>query len=355
MPGKKYDKEIIAKIADKCGITESSVYKILDDSFDFSESTSARVKSLAAYYGLSAKPSEPREVKIGIAMPRRPSYFWSEAADGMRDCLKLREREDGISVRQVSEYYSFPLVESEVKEIFDVFRQNNCSAYILYPVDCGAFYEFTSALPERVPLIIFNDYLRENSGGVMSWRANTSYIGADSYDEGSKAAMIITQSLHLMKRVAILFSHDSVSATACRLRINGFCDSVSRVNPCISFCEITADVTGKTAAALFAVELERAYGSLAPDCIYVSSGVTNVACLAVEKLRTHFRAYANTVCVGHELSPSDKKYLQCGLQRGYVRQDIYAQGYSAMNEAVTSAVYGKEPVGSLFKSSVFIK
>jgi hypothetical protein len=91
------------------------------------------------------------------------------------------------------------------------------------------------------------------------------------------------------------------------------------------------------------------------DCLYISSGVTHIACAALEKIERRLGRPVSTFVIGHECSSADRRYLMEGRQRGYIKQDVYAQGFHALKDIAKAALGGTGLTRRLYPSSVFIR
>ena len=88
-----------------------------------------------------------------------------------------------------------------------------------------------------------------------------------------------------------------------------------------------------------------------PDCVYMTTGANYIGGGAIAKLKD--KTDKRMVLVGHELSQADKKYLADGTTLGYVIQDAYMQGYSAV-ELALKAVEGRSLRSVYIESKVVL-
>lgn len=261
-----------------------------------------------------------------------------------------------MQVETVLRFVHFPLTEQSVSVTLSFLQEQNCNAYILYPIDNPAFLAFFDSLPATVPVVLFND-LPGNAEVSCHLRARrlTAYIGADCYDEGIRAARILGARLSRMQHVLALITEDSVSATAAQKRIAGFTQICREINPQISIRTETVAPHGTLTSAFLAAHIEPDILRGELDCVYVSSGVTHIASAAIRKVqrRNYLPIGTGPLCLGHECSPSDRPYLLDGTQCGYVKQDIYAQAHTAIRN-VLEALRTDQLTDTYVGSSVFI-
>lgn len=359
MPVTKYtDRLLIRQIASRTGLTVSSVYKILGGCSGFSEVTRTQVERLAQELQVRL-PALPASgvLTIGVLIPERPSYFWNEAICGIRSTTHNLRAERGIRVEPVFRFVHFPLSDHAVDESLTPFAGESCNAYILYPVDCPAYLRFYAAIPPDVPVVLFNDLPGDPDRlQALRKRPMTSYVGADNYDEGILAAHILGTRLTRMRTVLALLSEDSLGTTAARRRIAGFSHAAAGINPALSIRTESVAVDGKLAAAFLAARMETDILNGGINCVYVSTGVTHIASAAIAKVRRRncLPPGMYPLCLGHECSPSDRKYLLDGTQCGYVKQDIYAQARAAVEHLVDAVLTGADMQDIFVRSSVLI-
>lgn len=352
------DKSMLSRqIADRTGLSVSSVSKILNGASGYSVTTRQRVEALASELAAGQLSSQNRDVlKIGVMIPEHPSYFWGEAIVGIRQTIRSIRAECGRQVETVLRFVHFPLDEQSVSVTLSFLQEQDCNAYILYPIDNPAFLSFYDSLPATVPVVLFND-LPSNAELSCHLRARrlTAYVGADCYDEGIRAARILGARLSRMQHILALITEDSVSATAAQKRIAGFTQICREINPQISIRTETVAPHGTLTSAFLAAHIEPEILQGRLDCLYVSSGVTHIASAAIRKVqrRNCLPIGTGPPCLGHECAPSDRPYLLDGTQCGYVKQDIYTQAHTAIR-SVLEALRTGQLTDTYVGSSVFI-
>ena len=368
MKDNKYDKKSIMRIAEECGLSVSSVQKILSNPFEFSHESAERVHAIAYELGLTQGDLTDGQLKLGVVIPCRPSYFWREAAQGMKRAQLDWEKERSKRISLVFTYYESPITPDGARTLFDSLRSSDMDGYIVYPVCEPACVDFIRHKGADVPVVVFNESRASFSEAVSEsgisanfaegsfLGAATAFVGADNAGEGRAAAMIIDSEIPHIRRVVTIITTDSSFSGAAKTRVGAFRSAVLQKNPDVSFENIGLEVRSKITSAFLTRRLYELHSEYPIDCVYTSSGVTNIACAAIEKLKRRFGCDSiKTFCIGHEFSPSDKRYLLDGTQRGYVCQDIYAQGRSAV-DIIMNCLTFSAPVGDLYcKSHVFIR
>jgi hypothetical protein len=83
--------------------------------------------------------------------------------------------------------------------------------------------------------------------------------------------------------------------------------------------------------------------------------VTHIACAAIEKIERRLARPLATIVIGHECSSADRRYLMEGRQRGYIKQDVYTQGFFALKDVAETCLGVGQLIGRLYPSSIFIR
>ncbi len=362
-PSIKSKRDAIRRISRDTGVSESSIYKILANPFSFSKSTVDTVRREAEKYGLilsgddsfeRALPSVPARpsLRIGVVIPSRPLYFWKEAVAGIEKSRTLSEAA-GVSIQIRYTYHSFPLTETDNRSLFAELDAETPDGLIVFPVGgkvCRDFLESVS-----VPTVIFNDTQDYMTEDWFELHPYTAFIGPDGYGEGQRAAALMASCGVDIQHLAVICTRHNSSAQVSEQRVRGVCDKAQELFPAIRITHVELDPTERIAPSTLARRLIGYYGSLDPDCLYISSGVTHMACNAIEKIERRLERPVSTFVIGHECSSADCRYLMEGRQRGYIKQDVYTQGFHALKDVVESCLSGVKLTGRLYPSSVFIR
>lgn len=357
MPDSK-NNEIIKKISKETGLSESSVYKILHDPFEFSVKTGDTVKRLAKEYGLTEEtPSgKGRLADILVMIPSRPSYYWRKAVHGMRDAGRDAELRDGLRISLDFEYYATLFEQERIREMYEGFQDDekpDYAGYIIYPVGDRSCTDFVSQKSKSRPVVIFNEAENKSlrfEGGAAE---NIAYISADHCREGREAFSLIEADGTGLHHIAAVVPSADKGENAAMLRARSFMAAAAAFDPDITVSSINIEVRSRITSAILAGKIYELSKTKPIDCIYVSSGVTYVACEAVLKLRQRFpEDFRDTFIIGHELSPADMKYLKAGLIKGCVAQDAYLQGYEAVRQICGYLLENKPLESKTFESCV---
>lgn len=360
-------REAIRRISRETGLSESSIYKILANPLSFSRSTVDTVRRAAEELGIGPEvevsaPSEEtgHTLRIGVIIPSRPLYFWREAVLGLEKSKTRLEGELGITIKLIYAYQSFPLDDTFSERRLADLTAESPDAYIVYPVGgevCHRFVESTSHGRDGrgTPTVIFNDRQDFMTDEWFSTHPHIGYVGPDCYDEGRRAALLATSLGRELHRVAVICARHHSSATASMLRVRGMCDRLRELCPDVQITHIEVDPTERLAPPTLARCLDAEWQEGEVDCLYITSGVTHIACAALEKLERRRGTPIAACVIGHELSTADRRYLLEGRQRGYIKQDVYTQGADALANLVYTCLEGRPLGQKLYLSSIFIR
>lgn len=363
-------KDIIKKISRETGMSVSSIYKILSNPFHFSPQSIQAVRMAAERHGLTVSHesggmsadreeggSFRRDLRIAIVTPSRPLHFWKEAIHGFEKAREALEDIHDLTIEFVYAYHHFPIHESENTRSFTELENQALDGCILYPICGDVCHSFIERVGARVPLVIFNDLQDYMTDAWFTEHPNICFIGTDSYDEGYKAASIVLARDRRVRRLAAVHVTNDAGCQSSRIRVQGFCDGLRAYAPQAEVVCIEETSLRRNTASILARKLEPLYsqGEWGLDCVYFGNGCTHIACSALEKLARIQEKASHTVVVGHELMDGDKRYLMEGRQCGYIKQDVYTQGYAAMHDMVSCILSGVPLKKRTYQSSVFIR
>ena len=378
MTGHMTKRDAIRRIARDTGYSESSIYKILKNPFNFSKNAVDTVQASAVRHGLTGEflseepdPSQhdpvisrhdpvthmggKRVLQIGVLIPSRPLYFWREAVMGMEKSRERVEKEYDITIRLRYTYYSYPFNETEGERLFANLASEHLDALILYPVDGDACRRFLETGTRDTAVILFNDTQTYMTDVWFAAHPNIGSIAPDCYDEGRRAARIIAEEGPAVRHVAVICARHNHGVQTSDQRALGVCDALSERCPEVRISRIVMDIAERMVPSMLARRLMPCYSECPVDALYITTGLTHIACAAVEKIERRLGVSLSTFVIGHEFSPADKRYLLEGRQRGYIKQDVYTQGHVAIRDAVAAALGIKSPPRCLYQSSVFMR
>lgn len=363
-------KDIIKVISLETGMSVSSIYKILSNPFHFSPQSVNAVRKAAEKHGLamshenggmSAGREESisfrRILRIAIVTPSRPLLFWKEAILGFEKAREQLEDAYDLTIEFVYAYHYFPINESENTRLFTNLETQALDGCILYPI-CGEIcHSFIERVGSRVSLVIFNDLQDYMTDAWFAEHSNICFIGTDSYDEGYKAASVVLARGRQVRRLAAVHVTNDAGCQSSRIRVQGFCDGMRAYAPHAEVICVEETSLKRNTASILARKLEPLYDQEEQglDCVYFGNGCTHIACSAIEKLARIQENAVHTVVVGHELMDGDKRYLMEGRLCGYIKQDIYTQGFAAMHDMVSCILSGVPLKKRMYQSSMFIR
>lgn len=378
----KKKKDIIRRISQDTGMSESSIHKILVDPLNFSKSTVDRVRGEAEKHGLgygagserlsdtagstvqpelATEAGQRKVLRIGVIIPSRPLYFWKEAVMGMEKSRSSLEAELDVTVRLVYSYLNFPMEDEEDQRMYDTLNSDHLDGLIIFPVSGEACRRFVEGGEGKdgegkpIPIVLFNDTQDYMTADWFAAHPHIGYVGPDCYDEGCRAALMAQVGGQDIRRLVVICVRHIIGNQTSETRIQGMCDKLRSLCPQVEISRIELDPIERLAPATLAQRLVGYYETGGVDCIYVSSGVTQIACTAIEKIEHRQGEPLPTFVIGHECAPADRRYLLEGRQRGYIKQDVYTQGGTAVRSVAQACLLGKPMEKRLFSSSVFIR
>ncbi|MBQ9151800.1 MAG: substrate-binding domain-containing protein, partial [Clostridia bacterium] len=260
------------------------------------------------------------------------------------------------TVQTAYTYHSVPMTDTESEQLFASLRTERPDGLIIFPVggtDCRRFIEGISQIP--VPTVIFNDTQDYMTEAWFTANPHTAFIGPDGYDEGRRAALLMQTCGQELRHLVVVCTRHNSSAQVSEKRVHGVCDGIRKLYPAIRISHVELDPTERIAPSMLARRLIACYDSGEVDCMYISSGVTHIACAAIEKIERRLERPLPTFVIGHECSKADKRYLLEGRQRGYIKQDVYTQGMTAIRDLAAACLEGVPLEQRLYRSSVFIR
>jgi ABC-type sugar transport system substrate-binding protein len=203
--------------------------------------------------------------------------------------------------------------------------------------------------------VIFNDTQDYMTPDWFRAHAHTVFIGPDGYGEGERAASLIASCGVDIRSLGVICTRHNSSAQVSEQRVKGVCDKARELFPEAQIFHIELDPTARIAPSTLAQRLIGCFDGGDVDCLYISSGVTHIACAAIEKIERRLARPLATFVIGHECSSADRRYLLEGRQRGYIKQDVYTQGFFALKDVAETCLGVGQLIGRLYPSSIFIR
>ncbi len=272
---------------------------------------------------------------ITVVMPYKPNYFWDIAADGMRDANR-NEALGEIDIKYI--FYSGSLSETELLDILDGVNLDITDAIALVPVNTKKVSEKIKAISEKIPVALFNECCPD-SGSFIN-------VVSDGYREGEEAARMLVQNVASGSCVLAMETVCYESYVVDK-RLEGFIDTMVKISEesgrdiVVDTCSIFPNDIGTeerrkyfsntTMPSIMAREISkkiefhlqkgRKIGG-----IYIPTGNLHPLLMALKKLKEK-----DILVYGHESDPKSLDFFMSGVRGGYVRQDIYMQGYITLS------------------------
>ncbi|MBQ4575023.1 MAG: LacI family DNA-binding transcriptional regulator [Clostridia bacterium] len=330
--------EIIRKIAKQTDLSTSSVYKILHNPFDFSLDTAKRVMQLAEEYGYSEKQSElNRNCRFSVLIPSRPSYYWREAMSGMRDAQRDIKKQSGKQIELLYNYIHLRLGDEAVCRSYKLSLDDDSDGYIIFPSPVEECNRLISEKSREHPVILFNechsDLLFQHFPDADELNyLNIASVSLDNIEAGRAAFRLIEGRLNDINHFVFINTRGDLRQTPLTsiIRMESCRHELLRAKPDLNIDYINIEFSSAMTSSILSRKLYDIQITSPIDCVYITTGVTHLASSAIAKLRERLGEEVHAVCIGHEYSPSDKKYMERGIQIGYIKQNVYTQGYDAV-------------------------
>lgn len=329
--------EIIKEISKQTSLSTSSVYKILHNPFDFAPDTAKRVLQLADDFGYrTSKKSEKKTHRINVLIPSRPSYYWREAMKGMKDAQRDIKRLNCRQVELCFNYLHLNLGDEALCQFYADALHSDADGYIILPLILPECISLIEEKSKKHPVILFNEchselLLKHFPNADKLNHQNIASVSPDIIDEGCAAFHLIEKHLRKINHlVFISIRSDLRKNTTSVLRTESFRHELLQAKPTVKIDYVNIEFATKITPSFLSRKLYDIQLREPIDCVYISTGLTYTACAAIEKLKKRLGENVRIFCVGHECSPSNLKYIEQGIQLGYVKQDVYKQGYDSV-------------------------
>lgn len=340
--------DYLSKIAQDLGMSRSSVYRAIKHMKPMSAETRKRViEYIKANYPEKLTQlnsfSENRGGKhIAVIMPYKPEYFWKEASDGMEAARESFGDECPAELKFI--FYAGTISENELISILDSIEVSTADALCVVPVDTERVAEKINDISRRIPVAIFNEVCR----GAVAFLN----VVSNGYAEGRAVGKMVTEQCPAGSHI-IRISTDDYTSDVFNGRMRGFGDAV-RENYFID--EVSLDCSENyyyhtILPSLMARKvnekinrIESAGGSV--SATYVTNGALLPLFIALRKLDRQ-----DISVFGHEINESALEFYKNGMRGGYVKQDIYMQGYSVINGLIRKLFYDKDVYPEIYNTA----
>ncbi len=337
--------DYIAKAAQELGVSKSTICRALSSSQNISTDTKKMVLGyLNEKYPekMAARKRQQSTRKAGIMnitviMPYKPQYFWNQAIKGMEDAIRAFAL-GKIALKYI--FYSGTLSEYDLLYALDEFDIEATDALAVVPVDSDMVVEKIRSISDKIPVALFNEYCAE-CGSFIS-------VVSDGYKEGCEIGKMYLDSMGDNSSALVLLT-ESYRSKIVSDRISGFLDTVrgAKVNGRIPRVDTEAldfgfdfsdskykyDYNTILPSRIARMIAERSKKSEAlgfkVSSVYIPNGSLHPLFIALRKLdMLNIRVY------GHEINPSSLEFYMSGIRGGYIKEDVYYQGYTAIHSLI---------------------
>lgn len=289
-------KPSIKKLSELTGLNKSTISRALNHCGGVDAQTAAMVNRLARELGYVAPKNREESPSCCIVLPQNPDYFWSLAKERLFAVLT----EERVRFRAAL----YPMLTDE-----DAFFSALDAMIALHPqLILAAVPAFPAAvdrvrkLSEEIPIFLLGERLDI---------ANVFYFGSDRRSDGRLLGQTFQKAYPDKRRVLII---DSIQDRARTDEFLAACPALKPVG------RLENDEWNNSASSLLARRIAAEYAGEF-DCVYCSTGLLPLVCLAMDKLKLP----PDIVCVGYENPPGNAKYIASGRIGPVLCQDIAQQ------------------------------
>lgn len=334
--------DYLEKIAKELGVSRCTVYRAIK----YMKPMSAETRKKVLDYIKVNYPDKLEQLnndkkdfyakRIVSIMPYKPEYFWNEVKDGMDSARKELSRYP-VEIKYL--YYSGTISEKELGSFLDSFEFGNADGLCLVPVNSDLVAEKISSLAERIPVAVMNEFC----DGVNSFLNVTS----DGFTEGGIVGKMVREHCQVGSHVLIL-SPSVIPNVIFKDRINGFISELKKDSDGVGFfvdnieMDIANEYTYNTILpSLMAREIQNIIQKVEKkgetvSAVYVQNGCLLPLLKAMKKL-----GRSDILVFGHEKDEKSIEYFESGMGGGYVKQNAFLQGYTAVYGIIEKIFIGK--------------
>ncbi len=336
--------DYLSKIAEELRISRSSVYRAIKHM----KPMSSDMRKKVVEYIKTNYPEKLAQLNsfnenldskhIVVIMPYKPEYFWEEAASGMEAAIKGFS-DHGIDLKYI--FYAGTISEEELISILDSIEVNSADALCVVPANSEKVADKINEISGRMPVAIFNECCH---GAVPFLN-----IVSDGYAEGCIIGNMVKEQCPSGSHTVMIIT-DSYKSDVFDDRIRGFNDSLKAAfddgreyffesvkiesNQRYNYHTILPSLIARKVNEC--IERVAAKGGQV-KATYVINGALLPLCIALRKMdRPDISVF------GHEINANALEFFESGMRGGYVRQDIYEQGYAVINGLANKLLYNKK-------------
>jgi LacI family transcriptional regulator len=296
------------EIAEKAGVSQSTVDRVLNERGSVSPSARGRVLAAARSLRVPRILPEPWHGKLNVEviLPRNPTPFWQRLDDSVRSAARQLPR-------HMSVHRSF-IPENDEKALI---------AAILKPVTPRAGLviaaEITPEIHASLASVLAKGVHVVTMASDVPDLLNHIYCGIDNYAAGRTAGLLMATAIKGHGKVLVLRANDWLDAH--RDRTEGFVSAMREYAPPVELKIAVTRERMPVAAGALLHELKDGKLLGVYDTGWVSTAIAQV-------LR---HSAARPVWIGHELDPDHRSLIIEGLLSFVLDQDPLGQANAALS------------------------
>ena len=320
----------IKKIAAYARVSETTVYRAVNNLAGVSAGTKKRVLAAAEQMGIRRVQKPRQQILVGAALPSNPNYFWGRALAALRETAQKH----AVSVRfSLSNHLGDA---EDVLHSIDYLLECAPSAYLIVPAVSEEISCKIQLCSTRAPVVFLNEQIDME---------DAYFVGEDQNESGNMLASAYISEFPERKKLLVL---DFGSHYCSDRRTAAFLSAAK--DRLTDFQTLIFDGRVSCLAAQIARTLSETMKSYRFDSILCTQGYLPEVCLALQKT-----GMTDVVCFGFENPKQNQKYIDRKILGAYVRQDIVRQAETAMILAAGLAQGGEfEEKNIYIPSRIFI-
>lgn len=288
---------ITKKISDELNVSKATVSRALNNCYGIDFATKEKIVELALKYGYRRYKS----AQAGIIMPHVPTTFWKMFSNKMGNHLE----NIGLDCRVFT--YSGLFCEEDallcIKDAFD----SDVSILIVALPDTPKIEKALLEYSDKMLIISVNEILDVN---------NSFYVGDNHFKSGYELFSEYIKKYPNKNRALVILNEFKTKTQTKRLE--GFIKALEE-NSGILVKTVTIPYSKTIMPSFIARELKGIKNDEI-DCIFSSEGTLISTCSAISKL-----GFENVDCIGFENMLENTKYIDMGIIKAVVEQNISSQ------------------------------
>lgn len=321
----------LKQIAAICGVSETTVKRVLNNSGSVKAETEAKVKMAVEKLGYNKKNDDKiilrQNLIIGVILISKGNPFFDEVIEGIRAASnEIREYGVDVVVRTMKGYN----VTDQIKMIDSI--KNECDLLVINPIDHPDIISKISEIADNgIQVITVNTDVKGSK--------RMCHIGNDYYKSGRTAGGMLGLISNGKGKVGIVTGSNKISGH--NQRIEGFKEVISKKYSNIEIVDIIENEDDEILSYDNTSKMLENNPDI--DMLYIVAGGVYGACCAVNK----YYDYRKISIVCFDNTPIVSDLMEKGIIKAVICQQPFMQGYQAIKNGFIYLVSGEKPVNDI--------